>query len=82
MPGVNAIWQQTTGDGHLAQEGGRGRQRRAGLTADSVQASKHHQPPGLTRVTPFRSHPRQPLRKEPWVLLLLNSAFGRSPVAF
>ena len=28
MPGVNSIWQQARGDGHLAQEGGRGRQRR------------------------------------------------------
>ena len=25
---VNSIWQQARGDGHLAQEGGRGRQRR------------------------------------------------------
>lgn len=29
VPGVNFIWQQARGDGHLAPEGGRGRQKRA-----------------------------------------------------
>ena len=93
LAGGNSIWPQTRGDGHLAQEGSSGRQRRTlqGWEGDSqtqwLILSRHQSlsfiPP--TSMTDWRDplpgSSKVTLPERSWALLLLNPDFGRSPAA-